>query len=164
MDFEKFTDRSKGFVQAAQTIASREHHQRIVPAHLLKALLDDEQGMAAGLIGAAGGDGAAAKVLDYIRKEERLRALHGRQAEEIEEAQPEQATGTLDRADRIRLVLEHVAGLDEAERDVLVLRLQEGLSYEEIARITGRTVGNVGCLLHHAVKNMARELKKIGAI
>ena len=61
MDFEKLTDRSKGFIQAAQTIASREHHQRIAPAHLLKALLDDEQGMAAGLITAAGGDAAAAK-------------------------------------------------------------------------------------------------------
>jgi ATP-dependent Clp protease ATP-binding subunit ClpB len=61
MDFDKLTDRSKGFVQAAQTIASREHHQRIAPAHLLKALLDDEQGMAAGLIQAAGGDAAAAR-------------------------------------------------------------------------------------------------------
>lgn len=61
MDFEKLTDRAKGFVQAAQTIAVREHHQRIAPAHLLKALLDDEQGMAAGLIGAAGGDPKAAQ-------------------------------------------------------------------------------------------------------
>ncbi|WP_300973519.1 ATP-dependent chaperone ClpB [Sphingomonas sp. LHG3406-1] len=61
MDFEKFTDRSRGFVQAAQTIAIREHHQRIAPAHILKALLDDEQGMAAGLIQAAGGDAKAAK-------------------------------------------------------------------------------------------------------
>ena len=43
MDFEKLTDRAKGFLQAAQTIASREHHQRIAPAHLLKALLDDER-------------------------------------------------------------------------------------------------------------------------
>ena len=50
MDFEKLTDRARGFLQAAQTIAVREHHQRIAPAHLLKALLDDEQGMAAGLI------------------------------------------------------------------------------------------------------------------
>jgi len=61
MDFEKLTDRARGFLQAAQTIAVREHHQRIAPAHLLKALLDDEQGMAAGLIGAAGGDAKAAK-------------------------------------------------------------------------------------------------------
>lgn len=61
MDFEKLTDRAKGFLQASQTIAVREHHQRIAPAHLMKALLDDEQGMAAGLINAAGGDGKAAQ-------------------------------------------------------------------------------------------------------
>ena len=61
MDFEKLTDRARGFLQAAQTIAVREHHQRIAPAHLLKALLDDEQGMAAGLIEAAGGDAKTAK-------------------------------------------------------------------------------------------------------
>src|SRR3954447_6003058 len=61
MDFEKLTDRARGFLQAAQTIAVREHHQRIAPAHLLKDLLDDEQGMAAGLIQAAGGDAKVAK-------------------------------------------------------------------------------------------------------
>src|SRR6476620_5292168 len=61
MDFEKFTDRSRGSIQAAQTIAVRENHQRIAPAHVLKALLDDEQGMAAGLIQAAGGDPKGAK-------------------------------------------------------------------------------------------------------
>ena len=56
MDFEKFTERSKGFVQAAQTIAQRESHQRFMPEHLLKALLDDDQGMAGNLIKSAGGD------------------------------------------------------------------------------------------------------------
>ena len=61
MDFEKLTDRARGFLQAAQTIAVREHHQRITPAHYLKALLDDEQGIAAGLIQAAGGDPKTAK-------------------------------------------------------------------------------------------------------
>jgi ATP-dependent Clp protease ATP-binding subunit ClpB len=61
MDFEKLTDRARGFLQAAQTIAVREHHQRIAPAHLVKALLDDEQGMAAGLIQASGGDAQAAR-------------------------------------------------------------------------------------------------------
>jgi ATP-dependent Clp protease ATP-binding subunit ClpB len=61
MDFEKLTDRARGFLQAAQTIAVREHHQRIAPAHLLKALLDDEQGMAAGLIDAGGGDSKTAR-------------------------------------------------------------------------------------------------------
>jgi ATP-dependent Clp protease ATP-binding subunit ClpB len=55
MDIEKFTDRTKGFLQAAGTIAIREFHQRITPEHFLKALLDDEEGAAAGLIRAAGG-------------------------------------------------------------------------------------------------------------
>ncbi len=61
MDIEKFTDRAKGFLQAAQTIAIREYHQRVTPEHLLKALLDDDQGAAAGLIRAAGGDPTRAK-------------------------------------------------------------------------------------------------------
>ncbi|PZX41245.1 ATP-dependent Clp protease ATP-binding subunit ClpB [Roseinatronobacter thiooxidans] len=55
MNLEKFTERARGFLQAAQTIALREDHQRLVPAHLLKALLDDDQGMAANLIKRAGG-------------------------------------------------------------------------------------------------------------
>jgi ATP-dependent Clp protease ATP-binding subunit ClpB len=56
MDIEKFTERARGFLQAAQTIAIRDFHQRITPEHLLKALLDDEEGAAAGLIRTAGGD------------------------------------------------------------------------------------------------------------
>ena len=60
MNLEKFTDRAKGFLQSAQTVAIRMNHQRISPEHLLKALLEDEQGMASGLIKAAGGDAATA--------------------------------------------------------------------------------------------------------
>lgn len=56
MNLEKFTDRAKGFLQSAQTVAIRMSHQQIAPEHLLKALLEDEQGMAAGLIQSAGGD------------------------------------------------------------------------------------------------------------
>lgn len=56
MNIEKFTDRAKGFLQSAQTVAIRMSHQRIAPEHVLKALLEDEQGMASGLITAAGGD------------------------------------------------------------------------------------------------------------
>ncbi len=55
MNLEKFTERSRGFLQAAQTIAMRESHQRLTPEHLLKALMDDEEGMAANLIRKAGG-------------------------------------------------------------------------------------------------------------
>ncbi|WP_030541371.1 ATP-dependent chaperone ClpB [Sphingobium sp. DC-2] len=56
MNLEKYTDRAKGFLQSAQTVAIRLNHQRITPEHILKALLEDEQGMAAGLIRAAGGN------------------------------------------------------------------------------------------------------------
>ncbi|WP_109464910.1 ATP-dependent chaperone ClpB [Albibacillus kandeliae] len=55
MDLNKFTERARGFVQAAQTIAMREGHQGLVPEHLLKALMDDEQGLASNLISRAGG-------------------------------------------------------------------------------------------------------------
>jgi len=58
MDMEKFTERSRGFLQAAQTIAMREDHQRLAPEHLLKALMDDDQGLASNLIKAAGGEPA----------------------------------------------------------------------------------------------------------
>ncbi|NUB28482.1 ATP-dependent chaperone ClpB [Azospirillum brasilense] len=60
MDFEKYTERSRGFVQAAQTLALRRGHQRLTPEHLLKTLLDDKEGLAANLICAAGGDPALA--------------------------------------------------------------------------------------------------------
>ena len=56
MNLDKFTERSRGFVQAAQTIAVRESHQRLAPEHLLKALLDDDQGLATNLISASGGN------------------------------------------------------------------------------------------------------------
>src|SRR6188768_2514201 len=56
MDFDKLSDRLKGFLQAAQTIAVRDGNPQIVPEHLLKALLDDPEGLAAGLINRAGGN------------------------------------------------------------------------------------------------------------
>ncbi len=61
MNLEKFTDRARGFLQAAQTIALREGHQRLASEHLLKALLDDPEGLAAALIARAGGDAARAR-------------------------------------------------------------------------------------------------------
>jgi len=65
MNLEKFTDRAKGFLQAAQVVAIRMNHQRISPEHLLKALLEDQDGMAAGLIQRAGGNaGFALSELD----------------------------------------------------------------------------------------------------
>src|SRR5688500_15516393 len=62
MDLERYTERSRGFVQAAQALALREGHQRFTPEHLLKVLLDDPEGLAANLTKAAGGD--AKRALD----------------------------------------------------------------------------------------------------
>ena len=56
MDFEKYTERAKGFVQAAQTLAQRRGQQQITPEHLLKVLIDDKEGLCSNLIRAAGGD------------------------------------------------------------------------------------------------------------
>ena len=64
MDLSKFTERARGFIQAAQTIAIRENHQRILPEHVLKALLDDDQGFASNLIARSGGD--AKSVRDHV--------------------------------------------------------------------------------------------------
>ncbi len=61
MNFDKFTDRSKGFVQAAQNLAHREGHQQLSPEHLLKVLLDDPEGLAHGLSQKAGGRPDAAR-------------------------------------------------------------------------------------------------------
>jgi len=55
MDFEKYTERARGFVQAAQSLALRDGHQNFLPEHILKVLLDDEEGLASGLIRKAGG-------------------------------------------------------------------------------------------------------------
>jgi len=55
MNFEKYTDRARGFVQSAQSLALREGHQQFAPEHLLKVLLDDPEGLAAGLIDRSGG-------------------------------------------------------------------------------------------------------------
>ena len=67
MDFEKYTERSRGFVQSAQTLALRSNHQRFQPEHILKVLLDDKEGLAAGLIRAVGGD--PAKTLRAVETE-----------------------------------------------------------------------------------------------
>ncbi|MEO9636033.1 MAG: ATP-dependent chaperone ClpB [Parasphingorhabdus sp.] len=67
MNLEKFTDRAKGFLQSAQTVAIRMSHQQITAAHIAKALLEDDEGMAAGLITKAGGDAKKAhKEIDAV--------------------------------------------------------------------------------------------------
>ena len=61
MDLTKFTERARGFIQSAQTIAIRDNHQRVMPEHILKTLLDDDQGLASNLIQRSGGDASAVR-------------------------------------------------------------------------------------------------------
>ena len=61
MEFEKYTERARGFIQSAQTLALRSDHQQLTPTHVLQCLLDDPDGLAANLIAAAGGDAARAR-------------------------------------------------------------------------------------------------------
>ena len=56
MNIEKYTDRARGFIQSAQSLALREGHQQFLPEHILKVLLDDPEGLAAGLIDRSGGN------------------------------------------------------------------------------------------------------------
>jgi len=66
MNFDKYTERARGFVQAAQSLAARESHQQFAPEHLLKVLLDDPEGLAAGLIDRSGGDSRQALKLTEL--------------------------------------------------------------------------------------------------
>ena len=77
MDFEKFSERSRGFVQAAQTMAVSRGHQQFTPEHLLKTLLDDEDGLSANLIRAAGGRPEDARRAVDVELEKRPRVEGG---------------------------------------------------------------------------------------
>jgi ATP-dependent Clp protease ATP-binding subunit ClpB len=56
MNIEKYTERARGFIQSAQSLALREGHQQFTPEHVLKVLLDDPEGLASGLIDRSGGN------------------------------------------------------------------------------------------------------------
>ena len=87
MDLEKFTERSRGFFQAAQGIALRNGNQQLTPEHLLKALLDDKEGLAANLMKASGAD--PAKALAAVEKEiDKLPKVEGTGAGQIYMAPP----------------------------------------------------------------------------
>lgn len=102
--------------------------------------------------------------LDVIRSEERRRKLHEKHAGECASDDPPRQDEALELADRQKLALDALAGMPDPEREVLILRLQQGLSYLQIAAITGRSEGNVGCLLSTASKELARRLRKTGAV
>jgi len=134
MDFEKYTERSRGFVQGAQSLALRSGHPQLVPEHLLKVLLDDEQGLAANLILAAGG--AAKAVLAGVERQ--LAKLP--QAEGEGAAQPHLAPSLA----RVLEGAEQIAkragdSFVTAERLLLALALSAGTPPADILKDAGVT-------------------------
>ena len=143
MDIEKYTDRSKGFIQSAQTLALRENHQRLTPEHLLKVLLDDKEGMASGLIAKAGGD-----------------ARRAREGVEAALAKIPQVTGSgavqLNPTPALARVFASAEGLAEkagdnfvtVERLLLALTLEKGSETAKILNAAGVNANNLNAAIN----------------
>lgn len=103
--------------------------------------------------------------VDYIRRESRLRLLHERQArQKVRYATDEYAEKQRNSEERHALVLKYLDALRPREREVLVLRLQEGMSYREIAQVINRSEGYVGSLIHTATKKLTQSLRRAGVV
>jgi len=170
MEFEKFTERSRGFIQAAQGLALRRNHQQLTPIHLLKVLLDDREGLAATLIRASGGDSAAAlrgaeAELDKLPKVEGAGAgqmyLAPETARLFETAQQlaEKAGDSFVTAERLLLALAMAAGTAAAEilKNAGVTPQALNAAIEDIRK--GRTAQSVTAEEgYDALKKYARDL------
>jgi len=98
--------------------------------------------------------------IDTIRKESRRRLLHQRQAEQRDL----QFSGDDRYSEQHALVLRHLNVLKPKEREVLILRLQEGMTYQEIADVIQRSEGYVGTLIHSATKKLSQRLRQAGVV
>ncbi len=134
MDFEKYTERSRGFIQAAQASALRGNHQKFTPEHLLHVLLEDSEGLAAGLIRAAGGDPQRAKS-DLQAALERLPKVEGSGAGQLYLA-PETAR-LFDEAGK--LAEKAGDGFVTAERLLLALAMAKGTAAAKALEAAGLT-------------------------
>ena len=102
------------------------------------------------------------EAVDHIRRESRVHALHRKQAEEAINDCPDgkQCAASVD--EKREMVLQFLRKLHPREQQIVLLRLEEGLSYKEISEVTGRTEGNVGNILHHAVRKLSGMLQRAG--
>jgi ATP-dependent Clp protease ATP-binding subunit ClpB len=134
MNFDKYTERSRGFVQSAQTLALRSNHQRFQPEHILKVLLDDKEGLAAGLIRAAGGD--PAKALQGVEAElAKIPSVEGSGAGQIY-----LATETARLFEQAEQIAEKAGdSFVTAERLLLALAMAEGTASAKILADAGVT-------------------------
>ena len=175
MDVEKYTERSRGFLQAAQTLALRSGHQRLTPEHLLKVLLDDREGLAANLIRAAGGDpvralGAVEAELNKQPKVEGSGAgqvyLSPELARALEQAEKiaEKAGDKFVTAERLLLALTLAEGTPSAKamKDAGVNAQSLNAAIENIRK--GRTADTASAEQgYDALKRYARDLTEAAA-
>jgi RNA polymerase sigma factor (sigma-70 family) len=103
------------------------------------------------------------EAVDLIRRESRLRLLHEKQAAEVGEPVCTDGVHCTPEEEKRLAVMRHLRRLSPTEQQVVLLRLEEGRSYRDISQITGRTEGNVGNILHHAVRKLSARLQKAGA-
>ncbi len=98
------------------------------------------------------------QAVDLIRREQRLRLLHENEAEARTASAP-RVDEAAEREEAMERVIEEIQKLSDKERQVVLLRLQEGMSYRDISQVTGETEGNIGYLLHHAVRKLGARLR-----
>ena len=147
MDFDKFTERSKGFLQSSQSLATRENHQQLSALHLLKVLLDDKQGMCANLINASGGDAKQALLAVEIGLS-KLPKVHGEGAGQVYATRS--MTQVLSNAEN----LSTKAGdsFVTVERLLLALALAAGTDVGKILKDAGVTAQNLNLEIDHLRK------------
>lgn len=104
------------------------------------------------------------QAVDHIRKQSRYRNMLDQHADEPSAEKSHSPSESITSTERLQHVMAHIDRLTGVERQVLLLRLEEGLSYKEIAEVTDRSTGNVGKVLHHAVHKISKELKRTGVI
>ena len=104
------------------------------------------------------------EAVDLIRRESRLKVLHEKHAEEQLAICPDGRNCPPSHEEQKATVLSRLKRLHPREQQIVLLRLEQGLSYREIADITGRSEGNVGNILHHAVRKLSTVLQQEGVI
>jgi RNA polymerase sigma factor (sigma-70 family) len=105
------------------------------------------------------------EAVDFIRRESRLKVLHEKHAEERPAAVCSDGVHCpASHEEKKGAVLRHLKRLHPREQQVVLLRLEQGLSYQQISEITGRSEGNVGNILHHAVRKLSTILQKEGGL
>ena len=100
------------------------------------------------------------EAVDFVRRESRLKVLHEKHAEKVLDDCPDGMNCPAAVEDRKQLVLANLKRLHPTEQQIILLRMEEGLSYKEISQVTGRSEGNVGNILHHAVKKLSEMMSK----